>query len=306
MVFTKPGGEERIFTTYIRFGRQPVIFADRNVRPLGTDRPSRAVAYDIESLDDHERTAVEQAIESGKAELPGPPSFGLYAIGASGERYYELSAKRLGYTSHETTITAERVDYTTADATVVVDFDEFDGRVRDVMASAIAKARYLHTRQQLDVEPLSDKHEQTAFHQQHEVLDPSEAIQSTLADKPDRFIVEDQDEHYRIQIVEKEAPMETFAIDASEVARDSQTFDEWFLEEYVYLDSEYQTLSAEEQQVMSQAETGVYNDQSPFSSGLSQLLNRLDINEHGNDSEHHYVRLDNELQYVSVSKAIGC
>ena len=288
-------------------GREPVVFADLDVRTLGTDKPSAAVPYLVQRLPKHERQATKQAIKSEIAELFGTPSFGLYATMTNGKNYFEAHSKWVGFTDQlTTTLKAKPLEHEPRENGSIIDSSTLDDLAHEAVTEAIAKARYLHNRRSNEVDPLAKMGTSEAFLQRYSVIDPHLTVSATLLEHENPFVVHDQDALYRIEVDEQKAPVETFELRASEVASSSTEFDDWFIDEHVAIDHNYRSLTAEEQQLISDAESDLYQEQSPFSERLSMLFERLDISERGNGSEYRYALLNGELKHMTVEKAIGC
>lgn len=287
--------------------RGPVYYADVSVHRMGGNSPAAVVPFDLRKVPTAERRALFEAIEGRSAMVGGHPSVGNPAVGHHDGTYYEFDVDWTGYTERTVaTLEAERLEYTTMNANEVTALDTLEESVQRPVAEAIGKARYLYNQRKRGKRPLETADAIAAARQRFHVFDSPDEVPRSLEQRSDQFVVEEQEERYRLRFEGRTVPVEMYEVRANEVAGDADAFDEWFIDEHVPVDAEVSTFSSGEQKVLSEAERGGFEDQTPFNDGLVGIFELLEIEPRNTTREGRYVRLGGELKYAEVTQGIGC
>ncbi|WP_254864418.1 hypothetical protein [Halovivax gelatinilyticus] len=107
--------------------------------------------------------------------------------------------------------------------------DAFGGEASKPVIRAVARARYLAARTYREGETRESNEPEYAFN-------PNETVPTAISSQSGTFVVADQSEYYRLSFEEQPALVPTFDIEMTEVADSPETFDTWFVDEYVTVD----------------------------------------------------------------------
>lgn len=223
-----------------------------------------------------------------------------------GDVFYELDAEYAGYEIVEVpTLNAELVP-TVYENAVVHEVSSFSTAGRHIAESAIGRARYLARREQDGKQPLHSERTDADIRQERYVFDPGETVPPVFTESDGSLVVESDGDYFTLELTKRPAPVERFEVATTSVAGDATEFDEWFLEEYVEFDGSRSVLSANEERILQKAERRSYAETSPFSDDLRSLLEQIDAGRGSSTGKHRFVRIDNELAVIAVSKGVGC
>lgn len=277
-----------------------------DVTLLGSSSASEAMAFSPADVEEREAGAVRNAIESGTGTILGSPTFGMAGIVEAEDGFYELDAEYAGCETVEVpTLKAELVATVYGNA-VVSEVSRFSTAAQHIAESAIGRARYLASRERRGKRPLHSERTDTDIRQERYVFDPGETVPPIFTKSDGSLVVESDGDYFTLELTKRPAPVERFEVVATSVAGDATEFDEWFLEEYVEFDGSRSVLSANEKRILQKAERRSYAETSPFSDDLRSLLEQIDAGRGSPTGKHRFMRIDNELAVISVSKGVGC